>query len=182
MAIKAGLVGVNPNGVDNSDMPIASKFKAGDKTYKFASDDNGAIGYIDSDGVFHPFSGAGVIGFNIPNATITGLSMKEVIDEQSVDLDFDATGGYEVSDGMVYVDITLAFTPQSNNVFIYGFPPALGDNWRYMQRSSLNATGNMGIDTLAFKKDATSNTMYGEFAVVANRENTIRISGMYIHE
>lgn len=129
MAIKAGLVGVNPKGVDKNGMPIGSGGSSGDaytksetnallagkvsnaqltansKAFHFAYDEtSGKYGYkLNGVGDFIPFeSTAGNIGLNIPNPTMEG----SVYDDTKIEY---VSGGYQtvVSEAgiMLYGDI-----------------------------------------------------------------------------
>lgn len=113
MAIKAGLVGVNPKGVDKNGMPIASggsgvdeaQLTANGKKFFFAYDETSEkYGYkLDGAGDFIPFeSTAGNIGLNIPNPTMEGV----VYDDTKIEY---VSGGYQTveteSGIMLYADI-----------------------------------------------------------------------------
>lgn len=132
MAIKAGLVGVNPKGVDKNGMPIGSgganveaeiqqinldiaqlqaskvgigQLTANNKAFNFAYDSTTEkYGYkLDDTGDFHPFDGAaGTIGLNIPNPTMEGV----VYDDTKIEY---VSGGYQtvVTEAgiMLYADI-----------------------------------------------------------------------------
>ena len=145
MAIKAGLVGVNPKGVDHNGMPIGSsgdtakQLEANGNKFYFAYDETTQkYGYkLNGAGEFIPFDQAGAVGINIPNASITGLT----IDEHFEYID----GGFEVSDGMCYGDITLLYKTQATSgavPIISGLPNA--DNTTNVHRftSSSSPTFN----------------------------------------
>lgn len=128
MAIKAGLVGVNPKGVDKNGMPISSGGGSGDaytkaetnallagkvsnsqltannKAFHFAYDATSEkYGYkLDGTGDFIPFesAGAGSPGWNKPaNLVTTGLTVNQFIEITE--------GGYYDDGTTVYVDIVV---------------------------------------------------------------------------
>lgn len=127
MAIKAGLVGVNPKGVDKNGMPIGSgggsadaytkaetdtllngkvsnsQLTANSKNFFFAYDETSQkYGYkLDGTGDFIPFETAAP-GLNLPDKVTTGLIFPG-------NLKFEE-GGYQIIDGICYFDIMLKNT------------------------------------------------------------------------
>lgn len=133
MAIKAGLVGVNPKGVDHNGMPIASdgnsvketQLTANGKKFFFAYDETSEkYGYkLDGAGDFIPFESAGGGPGWVKPADLTteGLqqSRLEVVD-----------GGYYVDteSGLVYIDLTVKRL-YTGSESLKGFPrPQTGSN------------------------------------------------------
>ena len=143
MAIKAGLVGVNPKGVDKNGMPIGSggsadaytkaetnallngkvsnsQLTANDKGFYFAYDATSQkYGYkLDGAGDFIPFeqAGAAVDGWNKPADLITtGLTYDTAFTYVS--------GGYVTKDGVTYLDLTVANTETGSSIVqVYGLP------------------------------------------------------------
>lgn len=111
MAIKAGLVGVNPKGVDHNGMPKGGEadkqLTANGKKFFFAYDETSKkYGYkLDGTGDFIPFeSTAGTIGLNIPDPTMEGI----VYDDTKIEY---VSGGYQTVESesgiMLYADITF---------------------------------------------------------------------------
>lgn len=135
MALKAGLVGVNPKGVDKNGMPksdtaaisaevdaIAANLKANNKDFVFAYDGTSQkYGYkAGADGDFVPFdSGAAGIGWIAPDDLITtGLTPTRCTIEN---------GGYYVDteNNICYVDIIVKRT-SSSSTNVAGFPKGSG--------------------------------------------------------
>lgn len=143
MALKAGLVGVNPKGVDKNGMPIGSggsvdaytkaetntllngkvsnsQLTANNKAFHFAYDSTSEkYGYkLDGTGDFIPFenAGAAVDGWNKPADLITtGLTYDATLTYVS--------GGYVTKNGVTYLDLTVANTETSGTiVHVYGLP------------------------------------------------------------
>lgn len=125
MAIKAGLVGVNPKGVDHNGMPIASdgnsvketQLTANGKKFFFAYDETSEkYGYkLDGAGDFIPFESAGGgPGWVKPAELIdTGLEVSQYLQIKS--------GGYYVDsdNGIVIVDIVVY---KLGGTSVAGFP------------------------------------------------------------
>lgn len=163
MAIKAGLVGVNPKGVDKNGMPISSggdnvseaQLTANGKKFYFAYDSTAEkYGYkLDGTGEFIPFESAGggpgwvkpaeliTTGLNYYNCKYVG-------------------GGYYVDDKLLYVDIVIKVT--GSNASVYGFPAydasysgstyaqaynygALPEEYEYISRSNESVFGVSGL-------------------------------------
>lgn len=144
MAIKAGLVGVNPKGVDKNGMPISSGGGSGDaytkaetnallagkvsnsqltannKTFNFAYDaTSGKYGYkLNGTGEFIPFESAGGDGWVTPADLITtGITY--------TNLDY-VEGGYKIENGICIVDMIVLHTDTSVASYITTMP--LGKN------------------------------------------------------
>ena len=142
MALKAGLVGVNPKGVDKNGMPIASgggsadaytkaetntllngkvnnsQLTANSKAFYFAYDsESGKYGYkLNGTGDFIPFesAGAGAPGWNTPADPITtGLDYTEVTYVE---------GGYVIDDDICVLDIIVNRTDAYATSYITGLP------------------------------------------------------------
>ena len=126
MAIKAGLVGVNPKGVDHNGMPIASggsgsgvseaQLTANGKQFFFAYDETSEqYGYkLDGAGDFIPFEGAGGDGWVAPADSITtGLGY--------TNLDY-VEGGYKTENGICILDITVLHTNTTIVSYLTGLP------------------------------------------------------------
>lgn len=128
MALKAGLVGVNPNGVDKNGMPkmgdtytkleinqmMASKvpvsqLRANNKDFTFAYDSTSEkYGYkAGADGEFVPFDGAGGGPGWVPPANLitTGLTY--------TNCEY-VSGGYQIIGDLLYVDIIVRRTSSAN--------------------------------------------------------------------
>mgnify|MGYP007122047718 CR=1 FL=1 len=124
MAIKAGLVGVNPKGVDHNGMPIASdgnsvketQLTANGKKFFFAYDETSEkYGYkLDGAGDFIPFESAGGgPGWVKPASLSTeGLGYTECTYVE---------GGYYVDGDICIVDIIVQGSTSSSR-FITGLP------------------------------------------------------------
>ena len=140
MAIKAGLVGVNPKGVDKNGMPIASgggsvdaytktetdallngkvsnsQLTANNKTFNFAYDaTNEKYGYkLDGTGDFIPFESAGGGPGWVKPAELTqeGLVVSQYCPIIS--------GGYMIGNDLCYVDIVVQKVGSSTS--LGGFP------------------------------------------------------------
>ena len=146
MALKAGVVGVNPNGVDKNGMPktdtaaisaevdaIAANLKANNKDFVFAYDGTSQkYGYkAGADGDFVPFnSGGGGAGWVKPSDLITtGLTPTACTIED---------GGYIENDGEIIFDLLLHYTG-SINLKISGLPHATATRYfLYIQGDSAN--------------------------------------------
>lgn len=126
MAIKAGLVGVNPKGVDKNGMPIGSggngvsetQLTANGKKFFFAYDETTQkYGYkLDGAGDFIPFESAGGgPGWVAP----ASLSAEGLTGTRCTIL----SGGYYADDTYVYVDIIVQRTSTST-ASIVGLPLA----------------------------------------------------------
>ena len=144
MAIKAGLVGVNPKGVDKNGMPIGSgganveaeiqqinldiaqlqaskvgvgQLTANNKAFHFAYDSTSEkYGYkLDGTGDFIPFESAGGEGWVTPASLI------------SAELNFIGveyvSGGYYIDDDTVYVDMVVKII-EAGSRYVEGLPLA----------------------------------------------------------
>lgn len=131
MALKAGLVGVNPKGVDKNGMPIGSAGNAVDeaqltangKQFHFAYDETSEkYGYkLDGAGDFIPFESAGGgPGWVAPaDLTMEGTTFYQNRAEL-------IRGGYAVIDGMCYIDMCINILTASSASLV-GLPyPAEG--------------------------------------------------------
>lgn len=133
MALKAGLVGVNPKGVDNNGMPIGPKdnvsetqLTANGKQFHFAYDETSEkYGYkLDGAGDFIPFESgaAGGFGWTAPG----DLSSEGLTPHSDITI---IEGGFAEKDGMVCVDVICSKSGSSDRT-ITGFPkPAVGQNF-----------------------------------------------------
>lgn len=145
MAIKAGLVGVNPKGVDKNGMPIGSsansvdeaQLTANGKKFFFAYDETSEkYGYkLDGAGDFIPFESAGGgPGWVKPAELITtGLNFTGV---EYV------SGGYYVNNSTVYVDIIIKILEAATDRYVEGLPLA-------NSISHLLAVDNNNVETVA---------------------------------
>ena len=127
MAIKAGLVGVNPKGVDHNGMRIASggsgvdeaQLTANGKKFFFAYDETSEkYGYkLDGAGDFIPFelAGSGLGWVKPADLVTTGLTPASGITIEE--------GGYydDTDNHIVYVDMVFSTTASSSTP-ISGFP------------------------------------------------------------
>ena len=143
MAIKAGLVGVNPKGVDKNGMPISSgganveaeiqqinldiaqlqaskvgigQLTANNKAFNFAYDSTTEkYGYkLDGTGEFIPFESAGGDGWVTPADLITtGITY--------TNLDY-VEGGYKIENGICILDIIVLHTDTSTTSYITTMP------------------------------------------------------------
>ena len=122
MAIKAGLVGVNPKGVDHNGMPKAGEadkqLTANGKKFFFAYDETSEkYGYkLDGTGDFIPFESAGGgPGWVKPASLI------------STELNFTGveyvSGGYYIDDDTVYVDMVVKIL-EAGSRYVEGLPLA----------------------------------------------------------
>lgn len=155
MALKAGLVGVNPKGVDKNGMPIASggsgvdeaQLTANGKKFFFAYDETSEkYGYkLDGAGDFIPFESAGggpgwVKPVELTTEGISGVRCDIV------------EGGYFVKDGICYYDVIIKNT-QNAGSYIAGFPlkKASGD-----LRTCARAASTVQSDVEGYTFDYTS--------------------------
>lgn len=166
MAIKAGLVGVNPKGVDKNGMPIGSggsndtytksetnallagkvnstQLTANNKTFNFAYDETSEkYGYkLNGTGDFIPFesAGAGSPGWNTPANPIT-------TDLTYTNLTY-VEGGYVIDDDICVLDIIVLHNDTSVTSYINGLPRGANANDVMMLRASNdldNARGYVG--------------------------------------
>lgn len=161
MAIKAGLVGVNPKGVDHNGMPIASggnsvketQLTANGKKFFFAYDETSEkYGYkLDGAGDFIPFESAGGGPGWVKPAELsdTGLEVSQYLQIKS--------GGYYVDsdNGIVVVDIVVyklggtsiagfPFNSQGSSVALY-FSACSGDTLEEVTDNYV-ANAAMGFD------------------------------------
>lgn len=192
MAIKAGLVGVNPKGVDKNGMPIGSgganveaeirqinldiaqleaskvgigQLTANNKAFHFAYDSTSEkYGYkLDGTGDFIPFESAGGgPGWVKPAEPLTDMTLSS-----SIRL---VKGGYAVDNQNVYVDIVVE-TVSSSNAKISGLPG-----------SSLSSSAYMPI--IRGDSADVENIYYGVtsstgFLSPGTTESTITISSSY---
>lgn len=157
MALKAGLVGVNPKGVDKNGMPKAgdtytkleinqmmssyvpvSQLRANNKDFNFAYDSTTEkYGYkAGADGEFVPFEGAGVIGMNLPDAIMTGVTLASGIEL--------VKGGYQFDDnGVLYFDITVTNNGSSSvSAPLSGMPNTLATSFIYWRDTDLDKLEN----------------------------------------
>lgn len=147
MAIKAGLVGVNPKGVDKNGMPISSggggsvdaytkaetnallagkvdnsQLTANNKAFHFAYDaTSGKYGYkLNGTGEFIPFESAGGDGWVTPADLITtGITY--------TNLDY-VEGGYKIENGICIVDMIILHTDTSTTSYITTMPRGKNGN------------------------------------------------------
>ena len=101
MALKAGLVGVNPDILDNSDRVTA--LTDGNKKLTFVYDEaSDQPGFKINDGDFRPFEKAGVtcMGWVKP----ADLSQEGLTASSDIEI---ASGGYTIDDGKVIIDIVI---------------------------------------------------------------------------
>ena len=150
MSLRAGRVGVAPSEVDESghivgggsgdsytkaetDTLLAAKanksyLTANNKIFNFAYDsETGKYGYkAGAQGDFHPFDDAGgVVGMNLPEATMTGMSLSENF--EYVD------GGYQIADGtdgnkILWFDVTVKKVASTGYDRI-NFPAGVATSW-----------------------------------------------------
>lgn len=120
MAIKAGLVGVNPKGVDHNGMPKGGEadkqLTANGKKFFFAYDETSEkYGYkLDGAGDFIPFESAGGgPGWVKPASLIT-------TDLNFVGVEY-VSGGYYVDNDTTYVDMIIKILNESNR-YVEGLP------------------------------------------------------------
>lgn len=126
MAIKAGLVGVNPKGVDKNGMPISSggdnvseaQLTANGKKFYFAYDSTTEkYGYkLDGTGDFIPFESAG----GGPGWVAPASLSAEGLTTTRCNI---VSGGYFVDDTYVYVDMIVQ-RASTSTASIAGFPAA----------------------------------------------------------
>lgn len=159
MAIKAGLVGVNPKGVDKNGMPIGSKgavsetqLTANGKQFHFAYDSTSEkYGYkLDGTGDFIPFESAGggpgwVKPAELTTEGLTGLRC-DIIE-----------GGYFVKDGICYYDVIIKST-QNAGAFVLGFPMKSDSNDLRTCARAQNLEKN-AVEGYTFDYTSTSNTI-----------------------
>ena len=159
MAIKAGLVGVNPKGVDKNGMPIGSsadsvgeaQLTANGKKFFFAYDETSEkYGYkLDGAGDFIPFESAGGEGLVLPDPSTAGISFTS--DQLEI-----VSGGYQEIDGRMYIDLVFKNNSASNvSATVNGLPHASGsvyalwfingENKAQITISSSGSTGNQFI-------------------------------------
>ena len=165
MAIKAGRVGVNPSQVDMAGNVISSsdtytkleinqmmaskvpvsQLKANSKDFYFAYDSTSEkYGYkAGSDGDFVPFSSASSgEGLVLNNLITTGITFENCSY---------VSGGYEVIEGVVYLDITARVSASNKNAYIKTLPEPAYDLYGCLYKRSDN-----DADKLAkFQVDAT---------------------------
>lgn len=183
MAIKAGLVGVNPKGVDHNGMPIASdgnsvketQLTANGKKFFFAYDETSEkYGYkLDGAGDFIPFESAGGgQGWVEP----ANLSHEALTLSENIDL---INGGFVEVDGMVYVDITYHKTNGSIATFS-GLPaPAISTavtmvGYRTSTQQSENDDYFVNANVISDHSMSTSGAMND-----GKSSAYVRIIGMY---
>ena len=164
-----------------------AQLTANSKTFNFAYDATSQkYGYkLDGTGDFIPFDDPAVVGMNIPEAVTAGIIFEccdssEVVDtskEVSAEI---TSGGYQVDNGMCYIDCDMVIhSTESAYVKVSGFPKSLSTNWRYVAHSAFNDVANMSTDTYAFKP-ATNDDYFVIYGLNTSASDTvIRISGMY---
>ena len=122
MAIKAGLVGVNPKGVDHNGMPkggeTEKQLTANGKKFFFAYDETSEkYGYkLDGTGDFIPFESAGGGPGWVAPAELISEGLSVIGNHGSIE-----DGGYYVADGICYVDFIVKFSSQ-RTLSVVGFP------------------------------------------------------------
>lgn len=174
MAIKAGLVGVNPKGVDKNGMPISSKgavsetqLTANGKQFHFAYDSTSEkYGYkLDGTGEFIPFESAGGgLGWVKPADLITtGLTYSRCSY---------VSGGYAIVDSMVYVDIVIQRTstssaninglPKCKNVgaYVIGAREMTSDMYDVYEGNTSYSTGISNDNTIISFGSGSADGMY----------------------
>lgn len=155
MAIKAGLVGVNPKGVDKNGMPIGSgganveaeiqqinldiaqlqaskvgigQLTANNKAFNFAYDSTTEkYGYkLDGTGDFIPFESAGGGPGWVKPAELTTEGLTYT------NLEY-VSGGYYIDNGICYIDICLKSTSSSGNKYLKGLQSKVATDSLYIQ-------------------------------------------------
>lgn len=165
MAIKAGLVGVNPKGVDKNGMPKGGEadkqLTANGKKFFFAYDETSEkYGYkLDGTGDFIPFESAGGgPGWVKPaNLTTEGLTYQN--------LEY-VSGGYCIQDGICYIDICLKSLSSTSNKYLKGLAALVAAGSKYVHIYSADTdevanqyilTGQSSIKDISDSTNLTSN-------------------------
>lgn len=163
MALKAGLVGVNPKGVDKNGMPIGSggsgvdeaQLTANGKKFFFAYDETSEkYGYkLDGAGDFIPFESAGSGPGWVKPADLITTGLQYYRCEY-------VEGGYYIDGKLLYVDIVVKVT--NSGAVVYGFPAydeayagssyaqaynygALPEEYEYIDRAHDSVFGTSGL-------------------------------------
>ena len=202
MAIKAGLVGVNPKGVDKNGMPISSgggsvdaytkaetnallagkvnnsQLTANNKAFHFAYDaTSGKYGYkLNGTGEFIPFESAGGDGWVTPADLITtGITYNRC---EYVE------GGYKENDGVVYIDIIVSATYTGSGASVKGTPRpgTLGGSFALLATKSGNTLNDVKSDNF-YKETSYCDTQDSvgliNLPTVSNVGTYYRIFGEY---
>ena len=187
MALKAGLVGVNPKGVDKNGMPKAgdtytkleinqmmaskvpvSQLRANNKDFNFAYDSTTEkYGYkAGADGDFVPFDGAGM-GIVVTNPLTTGIELPDT----GVEL---LEGGYEINNATHTATIYMKLHNTTGNAFnvVLPFAADTGSNKSLMLRI---------VKSSDFEIDNYNSIYYTSQSSVSGGKTTINITGTYIY-
>jgi len=163
MAIKAGLVGVNPKGVDKEGMPIGSggsvdaytkaqtdallagkvgtsQLTANSKAFHFAFDETSQkYGYkLDGEGAFIPFEEAADDGIVLSDPIMTGITPTNSSIEN-------VSGGYMLIDNVYYLHIKAKLKIAASgghtifDTFISAFDAAYSDSFKKVMMTSGSA-------------------------------------------
>ena len=137
MALKAGLVGVNPKGVDNNGMPIGPKdsvsetqLTANGKQFHFAYDETSEkYGYkLDGAGDFIPFESAGGGPGWVKPAELTSEGVTAAYGTFE-------DGGFYVKDDVCYVDVLFKASGATSSARAITIPVAAGEGNFNFQRN-----------------------------------------------
>lgn len=132
MAIKAGLVGVNPKGVDKNGMPKGGEadkqLTANGKKFFFAYDETSEkYGYkLDGTGNFIPFESAGGGPGWVKPADLT----TEGLTYQNLEL---VSGGYYIDSGICYIDMCLKSKSSSGSKYLKGLAAKVASGSTFIQ-------------------------------------------------
>ena len=187
MAIKAGLVGVNPKGVDRNGMPIASdgnsvketQLTANGKKFFFAYDETSEkYGYkLDGAGDFIPFESAGGGPGWVKPAELTTEGLSD-----STYLKIRSGGIYvDTDNGKVIIDIVVYKLGSTN---ISGLPAGERTETLYLS-ANYSATETDVVDnytsnaTLGCITDASGSIITSSSATTVSNANYIHAWGMY---
>lgn len=182
MALKAGLVGVNPKGVDKNGMPktdtaaisaevdaIAANLKANNKDFVFAYDGTSQkYGYkAGADGDFVPFDAAGSgIGIMVSDPITTGIELPET----GVTI---VSGGYEIDteSNTAVIGMKLHNTTGSQFNMKFPFKPSISSNkgdlidmYKSSDFDIPNFTSARSASYTIADDTKTLVTVYGEYA------------------
>ena len=187
MALKAGLVGVNPDILDNSDRVTA--LSDGNKKLTFVYDEaSDQPGFKINDGDFHPFEKAGVtcMGWVKP----ADLSVDDLTPNENVEI---ASGGIFIKGNDVFVDMVLKNKGNSNipinTTLVSGFPTTAGGNryilFRSMSHNSLESAINNDVYAIAISDNTqTCVSLTGANlsmnTIISTGYPYVRIFGKYI--
>lgn len=197
MAIKAGLVGVNPKGVDKNNMPIGSGGGSGDaytksetnallagkvsnaqltansKAFHFAYDEtSGKYGYkLNGAGDFIPFDSAGGAGWVTPaDAITTGLVF--------TNLEF-IEGGYVIEDGICIFDTIVLHTDTSVTSYINAMPRGVNANDVVSLKAANDLASVRGYVNAIYPTTTNNSAQTNDNYIEVGATGYVHIWGMY---